>query len=69
MSLYLIHWLMASAAIMLTAYFVPGFQIQGFGSALVAAVVIGLVNAFIWPVLVVLTLPLTAVTFGLFLLA
>ncbi len=65
---YLIHWLMASLALMLTAYFVPGFQIQGFTSALIAAVMIGFVNIFIWPVLAILTLPLTVVTFGLFLL-
>ena len=65
---YLIHWLMASLALMLTAYLVPGFQIQGFTSALIAAVMIGFVNIFIWPVLAILTLPLTVVTFGLFLL-
>lgn len=68
MTAYLVHWLLASVALMLTAYFVPGFRVQGFGSALVAAVVIGLVNTFIWPILVVLTLPLTALTFGFFLL-
>lgn len=68
MSAYLVHWLLASVALMLTAYFVPGFRVQGFTAALIASVVIGLVNIFIWPILVVLTLPLTAVTFGLFLL-
>jgi putative membrane protein len=68
MSAYLVHWLLASVALMLTAYFVPGFQVQGFSSSLVAAVVIGLVNTFIWPILVLLTLPLTAFTFGFFLL-
>ena len=68
MALYLTHWLLASVTLMLTAYFVPGFQISGFGAALVAAVVVGLVNIFIWPLLVVFTLPLTAITFGLFLL-
>ena len=68
MSAYLVHWLLASVALMLTAYFVPGFRVQGFGAALIASVVIGLVNIFIWPILVVLTLPLTAVTFGFFLL-
>jgi putative membrane protein len=59
---------MASVALMLTAYLVPGFQIDSFASALIAAIVIGLVNVFIWPVLMVLTLPLTVLTFGLFLL-
>jgi putative membrane protein len=68
MRLYLLHWLLASLTIMCTAYFVPGFKVSGFGAALMAAVIIGFVNIFIWPVLVVLTLPLTFLTFGLFLL-
>lgn len=65
---YLVHWLLASLALLMTAYFVPGFQVDGFISALIAAVVVGFVNIFIWPVLAILTLPLTVVTFGLFLL-
>lgn len=68
MSAYLVHWMLASVALMLTAYFVPGFRVHGFSSALVAAIVIGLVNTFIWPILVLLTLPITAVTFVFFLL-
>jgi putative membrane protein len=68
MTPFLVHWLLASVALVLTAHFVPGFRIEGFGAALVAAVVIGLVNTFIWPVLVLLTLPLTLFTFGFFLL-
>ena len=65
---YLVHWLAATVAVMITAYIVPGFQVNSVFSALLAAVVIGFVNIVIWPVLVVLTLPLTVVTFGLFLL-
>lgn len=64
---YLLHWLLASLAIGLTAYLVPGFKVSGFFSALLAAVMIGFVNIFIWPLLALLTLPLTIVTFGLFL--
>lgn len=64
---YLVHWLIASLALMMTAYFVPGFQVQGLLAALIASVVIGFVNIFIWPVLAILTLPLTVLTFGLFL--
>lgn len=64
---YLVHWLIASLALILTAYFVPGFHVQGFISALIASAVIGFVNIFIWPVLAILTFPLTLVTFGLFL--
>jgi len=53
---------------MITAYIVPGFVINSFVAALIAAVVLGLVNAIINPILVLLTLPLTIVTLGLFLL-
>src|SRR5262249_6800839 len=45
---------------------IPGFQIEGFGTALLAALVLGFVNATLGPVLAILTLPLTVVTFGLF---
>ena len=68
MTPYLLHWLMASVALMMTAYIVPGFRVEGFVAALIASVVIGIVNVFVWPVLAILTLPLTVVTFGLFLL-
>jgi putative membrane protein len=64
---YLVHWFIASLALILTAYFVPGFHVQGLVSALLASVVIGFVNIFIWPVLAILTLPLSVLTFGLFL--
>lgn len=49
------------------AYVYSGVQVQSFGSALIAALVIGLFNAVLRPVLVVLTLPVTIVTVGLFL--
>ncbi len=64
----LLHWLLASITIMGTAYFVPGFRVSGIGAALMASVAIGFVNIFIWPILAILTLPLTFLTFGLFLL-
>lgn len=64
----LVHWLIATVAVLLTAYFVPGFKVSSFGAAMVAAVVIGFVNMIIWPVLAFLTLPLTILTLGLFLL-
>jgi putative membrane protein len=60
-------WLLNTLAVMITAYVVPGFVIEGFGSAMIAAVIIGVVNATLRWVLVFLTLPLTIVTFGLFL--
>jgi putative membrane protein len=63
----ILHWLVATAAIIIAAYLLPGVQVAGFITALVLAVVIGGINAFIRPVLVFLTLPLTLLTFGLFL--
>lgn len=62
----LINWLLAALAIMVTAYLLPGVQLAGFVPALVAALVLGLVNAFIKPVVVLLTLPLNILTLGLF---
>lgn len=60
-------WLLSATALLLVAYLYSGVQVQSFGSALLAAFVIGLFNAVLRPVLVVLTLPVTIVTLGLFL--
>lgn len=66
--LYLItNWFLSALSIVIVAHLIPGFQVRGFGTALVAAVVIGLVNATIGIIVKLLTLPLTIVTFGLFL--
>jgi putative membrane protein len=64
----IIHWLLSALSILIVARLVPGIEIRGFGTALVAAIVIGLVNATLGFVLKILTLPLTIVTFGLFLI-
>jgi putative membrane protein len=64
----IVHWLLSALSLLIVAYLVPGVEIRGFGTALVAAVVIGLVNATLGFVLKILTLPLTIVTFGLFLI-
>lgn len=53
-------------ALIATAYLVPGFHVTGFKTALLAAIVLGIINTFIKPVLSFLTAPLTFVTFGLF---
>jgi len=67
--LYLItNWFLSALSIIIVAQLIPGFQVRGFGTALIAAVVIGFVNATIGIVVKVLTLPLTLLTFGLFLL-
>ena len=63
----LIRWIVNAAALMLVAYLYPGVSVTSFGAAMVAALVLGLVNAVIRPILVLLTLPVTLLTLGLFL--
>jgi len=63
----LLKWLLSAAALLFVAYVYSGVQVQSFTSALIAAFVIGLFNVVLRPVLVVLTLPVTIVTVGLFL--
>jgi putative membrane protein len=62
----LIRWVLNAAALMLVAYLYSGVQVSGIGPALIAALVLGLVNAVIRPLLVLLTLPVTVLTLGLF---
>ena len=62
----LARWLLNAAALMLVAYLYPGVAVDTFTAALVAALVLGLVNAIIRPILVLLTLPVTLLTLGLF---
>lgn len=64
---FLLTWLLTALALVITAHIVPGFAVKSFVAALVAAVILGLVNAIIRPILVLLTLPITLVTLGLFL--
>ena len=59
-------WLINALALIAVAYLMPSIQISSFGAALVAALVLGLVNAIVRPVLVLLTLPVTILTLGLF---
>lgn len=61
------HWFVSGLALAVTAALVPGFRIRGFGTALIAILLIGLANIFIKPVLVFLTFPLTILTLGFFL--
>lgn len=63
----ILTWLLAACALLVVAYLYPGVQVQSFTSALIAAAVIGLFNAVLRPILVILTLPVTVVTLGLFL--
>ncbi len=68
MTRLLIHWLMNAVLLLVVAHVVSGFYVSGFTAALVAALVIGLINATLGAILKVITFPLTIVTFGIFLL-
>src|SRR5574338_583207 len=61
-------WLLNTVALLAVAYLMPSVRIESFGAALVGALVLGLANAVVRPVLVLLTLPVTVLTLGLFLL-
>lgn len=63
---FILHWLITGVAFLLTSRLVSGFKVKGLVAALFASVAVGLVNAILWPILFVLTLPLSLVTFGLF---
>ena len=63
----LLTWALNAVALLLVPYIVPGIQIESFGSALIAVVILGLVNAVVRPVFILLTLPVTLLTLGLFL--
>jgi putative membrane protein len=64
----LIRILLTSALVLLIANFMTGVHVNGFATALIVAIVLGLLNIFIKPILVILTLPVTFITLGLFLL-
>jgi len=59
-------WLISAIFLLLTAKLVPGFKIKSFGSALLAALAVGLLNIFLRPLLIFLTLPINILTLGLF---
>lgn len=61
------HLILSAGLLLLMAHLVRGVQIEGWGSALIGALVLGFVNAVVRPVMVMLTFPLTVITLGLFL--
>jgi putative membrane protein len=63
----LVRWLLLAAALLLVAYLYPGVTVTSFGAAMIAALVLGLLNTVVRPLLVLLTLPVTLLTLGLFL--
>lgn len=62
----ILRLLLNASALLFVAYLIPGFEVSGFGSAIIAAVVIGLVNAIVRPIILFFTLPITILTLGLF---
>ncbi|MGA2217996.1 MAG: phage holin family protein [Terracidiphilus sp.] len=64
----LIHWILSALTLLVIAHFLHGFTVLGLGPALIAALVIGLLNATVGLVLKIVTFPITILTLGLFLL-
>lgn len=62
----IINWLISAVAIIITSYLLPGVRLAGFTTALIVAVVLGIINAVIKPILLILTLPINILTLGLF---
>ena len=60
-------WILNAVALLAVAYLLPSIQVASFGSAMIAAVLLGLVNTVVRPVLILLTLPATLLTLGFFL--
>ncbi len=62
----LINWLLSALSLVIVAHVIPGFQLSGFGAALIASIVIGLVNGTLGFLLKIITFPLTILTLGIF---
>ncbi len=62
----ILTWILSAVLLLVTAGVVPGFRIRSFGSALIAALVLGLLNAFVRPLFAFLAFPITFLTLGLF---
>jgi putative membrane protein len=64
----LLQWFLYALALLIVSKIVPGFHVAGFGPALIASLVIGLLNATVGLVLKIITFPISIITFGIFLL-
>lgn len=64
----IVRFLLNGLAVFLTAYLLPGVDVDGYGAALIVALILSAVNVVVKPILIVLTIPITIVTLGLFLL-
>jgi putative membrane protein len=67
MSGLIISWLITTVAILVAAYIIPGIKVDSLGGALVGAAILGILNVVLKPIFVILTLPVTLLTLGLFL--
>lgn len=65
---FLVKLLVSALVVLLTGYLLPGVNVDGFGVAILVAVVLAILNTLVKPILVILTIPLTILTLGLFLL-
>jgi len=63
---YIINWLLITVAVFVSAELIPGVMVKNFFTAFVVAVVMGIINTFIKPILLVLTLPINVFTLGIF---
>ena len=64
---FIITWIITAVSLLITAHFVPGIKIDTVTDAAIGAIVLGLINAIVKPIMILLTLPLTILTLGLFL--
>jgi len=64
---FILHLLLTAALLLIVAHLISGIEVRGWGPAIVGALALGIVNAFVRPIMILLTLPLTILTFGLFL--
>ncbi len=64
----ILRFLLSGVAVLLTAYLLPGVHVEHYGYALLAAIVISVANVIVKPILIILTIPITIFTLGLFLL-
>jgi putative membrane protein len=62
----LLLWVLNAVALLAVTWLLPTIQVSGFGTALIAALVLGLINTLVRPVLAILTLPITVLTLGIF---
>lgn len=62
----IIRWILFALALLFIAWIIPGISIDGFKAALLASLVIGIINVLVRPILVIITIPITLLTLGLF---